>query len=119
MNFKFDEQFVPPGETATCGGLPGFKAVFKEVQILNRQAGVVCNGSGLVADDALVLDQTSSSDIITINLPEKARDASPPICMQGLSLGNFVTCGSPQLLAIGAGTFKDYMGVTCAITAAP
>jgi hypothetical protein len=119
MNFDFEEQFVPPSEAATCGGLPGFKSVFKQVQVLTRQAGVVCSGAGLVAQDSLVLDQTSGSDIVTINIPQKAKDASPPICMEGLTLGNFVTCGTPQLVAIGNGTFKDYLGVTCAITAAP
>ena len=104
---------------ATCGGLPGFKSVFKQVQVLNRQAGVVCSGAGLAADDDLVIDQAASSDIVTINLPEKAKEASPPICMEGLTLGNFVTCGTPQLVAFGGGTFKDFLGVTCAITAAP
>ena len=53
-------------------GLPGFKSVFKQVQVLNRQAGVVCSGAGLAADDDLVIDQAASSDIVTINLPEKA-----------------------------------------------
>jgi len=118
MNFKFEQQFVAPAD-ALCGGLPGFKSAFKEVQILSRQAGVVCSGAGLAGDDALVLDQTSSSDIVTITLPQKAQSFAPPVCMEGLTLGNFVTCGTPQLLAIGAGTFKDYLGVTCGITAAP
>lgn len=122
MNFKFDEEFVAPSPTGACGNVPGFKAVFKEVQVLNRQAGVICSGAGLAADDSLILSQSSTNDIITVTLPSKAEQFSPPLCMQGLDLGGFVTCGSQQLVAIetnGNNAFRDYLGVTCSITATP
>jgi hypothetical protein len=123
MNFKFDQTFVDPiTASATCGGVPGFSATFTEVQVLNRQAGVICSGSGLAGDDSLILGETSANDIVTVALPSKAQDFSPPICMKGLDLGGLVTCGSPTLLTIetdGNAAFKDFLGVTCAISAAP
>jgi hypothetical protein len=123
LNFKFDQQFVDPvTAAATCGGVPGFSATFKEIQILNRQAGVVCSGAGLAGEDSLVVDQSATNDIVTVNLPQKAQQFSPPICMKGLDLGGFVTCGTPQLLTIetdGNTAFKDFLGLTCAISAAP
>jgi hypothetical protein len=90
--------------------------------VLNRQAGVLCSGAGMAGDDSLVVDQTSSNDIVTINIPQRAKDASPPICMKGLDLGQLVTCNSSQLLTIetdGDSSFRDWLGVTCAISAAP
>jgi hypothetical protein len=123
MNFRFDQRFVDPvTAAATCGGVPGFATRFKEVQVLNRQAGVVCSGAGLAGEDSLIVGEASTSDIVTENLPAKAQEFSPPICMKGLDLGGLVSCGSPQLLTIetdGSPAFKDFLGVTCAITAAP
>jgi len=113
MNFNFDMQFQ------TCSdGKPGFLSKFKEVQILNRQAGVVCGGGGLATDDTSVLGKTSTDDIVTITLPKQAQDFAPPICAQGLDLAQFVTCSTPKLFTIetdGNNAFKDYLGVTCKI----
>ncbi len=119
LNFNFDQQFVPPTDVATCGGKPGFKTVFKEIQVLHRQAGVVCSGAGAAGDDTDIVDQTSTNSIVTIQLPTNAQNDSPPICMKGLDLGGFVNCSSPYLLTIetnGDATSKDWLGVTCAIT---
>src|SRR5262249_10772882 len=110
-NFNFAMQFE------TCWDVkPGFPTKFKEVQFLNRQAGVVCSGGGLATDDTSVLGKTSTDDIVTITLPKQAQDFAPPICAQGLDLAQFVTCATPNLLTIetdGNTAFKDYLGASC------
>jgi len=113
MNFNFDMEFH-----ACDGGIPGFLSKFKEVQILSRQAGVLCSGAGLATDDGTLLGETSTNDIVTETLPQQAEQFAPPICVKGLDLSHFVTCGTPQLLTIetdGDSAFKDYLGVTCKI----
>lgn len=118
INFKFDQQFV--NDVPTCGGKPGFKPVFKEVQVLNRQAGLLCSGGGLAGDDSTIVGETASSDIVTIALPQKAQQFAPPMCMKGLDLGGLVSCGGPTLLTVetdGNAAFKDFLGITCDITA--
>jgi hypothetical protein len=121
VNYKFDQIFVPPTDPA-CNGLPGFRSELKETQLLSRQAGIVCSGSGNAADDAMVVGGTSTNPLVTEVLPGKAQVASPPICMKGLDLGGFVTCSTPTLVTLetdGDPSFKEYMGVTCNIVATP
>jgi hypothetical protein len=101
----------------TCAdGKPGFKSTFNNIQVLNREVGMVCGGSGAPTDDGVALDQTSTDDTVTLQIGGQAGDLSPDICGAGLDLGGFVTCQSPQLLAIESGgspALKDYLAITC------
>jgi hypothetical protein len=101
----------------TCAdGKPGFKSTFDTIQVLNREVGMVCGGSGAPTSDDLALDQTSTDDTVTIQIGQQAGELSPDICGAGLDLGGFVTCQSPQLLAIesdGSAALKDYLAITC------
>jgi hypothetical protein len=101
----------------TCSdGKPGFKSTFNTIQVLNREVGMVCGGSGAPTDDTDVLNQTSTDDTVTIQIGQQAGELSPDICGAGMDLGGFVTCQSPQLLAIesdGSAALKDYLAITC------
>jgi len=101
----------------TCAdGKPGFRSTFNTIQVLNREVGMVCGGSGAPADDGVVLNETSTDDTVTIQIGQQAGQLSPDICGAGMDLGGFVTCQSPQLLAIesdGSAALKDYLAITC------
>jgi hypothetical protein len=111
LNLNFNVGFQ------TCSdGKPGFRSHFDQIQILNREVGMVCGGSGAPTSDSLALNQTSTDDTVTIQIGQQAADLSPDICGAGLNLGGFLTCQSPQLLAIeadGSTQLKDYLAITC------
>jgi hypothetical protein len=109
INYNFTLAF----QTCT-DGKPGIASTFNNIQILNREAGVLCSGGGPTGDAATAIAQAAGDDVVTIELGSKAEDLSPPICMAGLSLGGFVDCATPGLFTIGGGAFRDYLGVTCA-----
>ena len=105
----------------TCtDGSPGFTSQFTGVQVLNRQVGTVCGGSGAVGSDTLMTATAGASDgVVTNGLGTKGQDFAPPICVKGLSLGGQINCASPQLVSIADNThpssegFKDFLGITC------
>jgi hypothetical protein len=113
INLNFDVGF------RTCAdGKPGFRSTFNTIQLLNREVGMVCGGSGAPTNDAVVLNTTSTDDTVTIQIGQQAGDLSPDICGAGMDLGGFVTCQSPQLLAIeadGSAALKDYLAITCKV----
>jgi hypothetical protein len=95
LNLNFDMEFE------TCqDGKPGFVSKFKNLQVLNRQPGLVCGGSSSATTDSSLLEGTSTDETVTLDLGNKATDFSPPICGAGLTLGGFVTCTSPSLITI-------------------
>jgi hypothetical protein len=113
LNFNFNMQFQ------TCNdGKPGFLNQFTSIQILNREAGVVCGGTSNMSTDSTVVNASSSDEAVTIDLTGRAQQFAPPVCGAGLSMGGFVTCDLPTLLAIesdGNPALKDYIAITCKI----
>ncbi len=113
LNFNFNMAFQ------TCpDGKPGFTNNFTSIQILNREAGAVCGGTTGVSPDSTVVSTSSSDEAVTIDLTSRAQQFAPPICGAGLTMGGFVTCDLPTLIAIdsdGNPALKDYIGITCAV----
>lgn len=113
LNFNFNMQFQQCED-----GKPGFKNQFTSIQVLNRQAGAVCGGTTNVATDSTVVDSSSTDSVVTIDLTDRAEQFAPPVCGAGLTLGGFVSCDLPTLLAINSDSspaLKDYIAITCKI----
>jgi hypothetical protein len=112
LNLNFEMQFQ------TCDGRPGFRNQFINLQILNREPGVVCSGSSATADDSTLLTQASTDETVTIDLTNRATEFAPPVCGAGMDLGGFVACDNPALFTIDAGgstAFRDYIAITCQV----
>jgi hypothetical protein len=112
LNLNFEMQFQ------TCEGRPGFRNQFINLQILNREPGVVCSGSSATADDSTLLAQASTDETVTIDLTNRATEFAPPVCGAGMDLGGFVACDNPALFTIDAGgstAFRDYIAITCEV----
>ena len=98
------------------GGKPGFVTKVKSIQT-TFQSGVMCGGPATPGDDAQVTDTAAQDNTKTILL-QKATRFTPPVCMNGLSVGGLVTFENPKLIAIEAGgspndpNFQDYLGIT-------
>jgi hypothetical protein len=111
LNFNFNMQFQ------TCSdGKPGFQNQFTSVQILNREAGLVCSGNSAATSDATVVGAAAEDSTVTIDLTSRAQQFAPPVCGAGLTMGGFVSCDAPSLLAIetgGSPALKDYIAITC------
>lgn len=119
LNFNFTMTFLN-SPSLQCGNVPGFINHYESIQVLVRQAGSVCDGSGVAADDGALLDRAATNEVVTITLPEEAQKAAPPICLKGFDLGDLVTCNQPTLLTFKGSpatnpAFQDYVGVTCDI----
>jgi hypothetical protein len=110
--------FLMKSQTCTQDNKPGFVPVFKDVQVMNRQIGTVCQGGTSATSDTDILDQ-SSDNKITIPLGNNGAALAPPICGVGLDLGGFVTCTTPGILSIRTETTdptsRDYLAITCAV----
>jgi len=114
LNLNFSMQFL----NSCPSGKPGFKSTFDSVQLLNRQLGVVCSGATSPTTDANVIASASDQNTITIPISTNAGQLSPDICGAGLDLGGFVTCTTPEILAVeadGMPDLRDYLGITCKI----
>jgi hypothetical protein len=113
LNFNFDMEF------ATCeDGKPGIGTAFRDVQVLNRQAGVVCDGSGAAGSDSEMLSAAANDNSVVPQLGSRAQEFMPPVCAKGLDLADIVSCGDPKLIVLetdGAPDFKEYLGVTCSV----
>jgi hypothetical protein len=91
-------------ECPATGGVakPGFKARIVDVQPLQRLFGAVCGGLP-AGDDETVLNQSTSSNAAIDTLRLNAQQFSPPACIQGLTLGGFVTFQDPTIFALRTG----------------
>ncbi len=101
---------------AACeGGKPGFVTRVNDIDITPRAAGVMCGGTTTPGDDEMVANEGAQNETNDILL-EKATRFSPPICIKGLTLGDFVEFYDPRLIAIEADDppdeFQDYLGIT-------
>ena len=107
------------GEVEGCpSGVPGFINNVVDFQVLNRQQGVVCGASQETTDGELV--DTSSNDPTVDYVGGNLQAYSPPLCIEGLSLGGFVTVDDPGLIAVdtdGDPTFQEYIGITGGVAA--
>jgi putative metal-binding protein len=108
LNFLTDMQFQ------TCSdGKPGFVTHFDGIQVLNRQAGVVC-GAATAGSDDIVTGTAAENSTIDV-LGAKVDAFTPPVCANGLTLGGFVTFVNPKLISVetdGDTEFQDYLGIT-------
>ncbi len=96
------------------GGIPGFLTRIDSVQPTIRSLGVVCGGAATAGDDDLLANTSGQDQTIDIVL-QNANRFTPPACIQGLTLGDFVQFKNPRLFAIdvdGEPTFDDYLGLT-------
>jgi hypothetical protein len=114
LDFKMDMEF----QTCT-DGKPGIVSTAKDLEILDRQKGVICGGSSPAADDVVASGSTSGASNINVDLKGEFQKASPPFCAKGFDLGGTLNCNNPKLFTMktdGAETFKDYLGITCPVT---
>jgi hypothetical protein len=91
-------------ECPSTGGVakPGFKARIIDVQPLQRLFGAVCGGLP-AGDDATVLNEATAGNASIDTLRLNAEQFSPPACIQGLTLGGFVTFQDPTIFALRTG----------------
>jgi hypothetical protein len=95
-------------------GIPGFVTRVNSVQSTIRNLGVVCGGATTAGDDDLLANTSGEDQTINILL-ENVNRFTPPTCIQGLTLGDFLEFKNPKLFAIdvdGDPTFDDYLGLT-------
>ncbi|MCB2182613.1 MAG: hypothetical protein KQH63_11335 [Desulfobulbaceae bacterium] len=95
-------------------GDPGFVTRVISVQPTIRSLGVVCGGATTSGDDDLIAN-TSGQDTTMDLVLENANRFTPPTCIQGLTLGDFVEFKNPKLFTIetdGDPAFEDYLGLT-------
>src|SRR6185503_12125244 len=92
-------------ECPSTGGVakPGFKARIVDVQPLQRLFGAVCGGLP-AGDDATVLNEATAGNASIDTLRLNAEAFSPPACIQGLTLGGFVTFQDPTIFALRTGS---------------
>jgi len=81
---------------------PGFKARILDVQQLSRLFGQVCGGLP-AGDDAQVVNEATAGNASIDTLRLNAESFSPPACIQGLTLGGFVTFEDPTIFALRTG----------------
>ena len=81
---------------------PGFKARIIDVQPLQRLFGAVCGGLP-AGDDATMLDESTTANGSIDTLKVNAQQFAPPACIQGLTLGGFVTFQDPTIFALRTG----------------
>jgi hypothetical protein len=91
-------------ECPATGGVakPGFKARIVDVQPLQRLFGAVCGGLP-AGDDATALNEATAGNASIDTLRLNAESFSPPACIQGLTLGGFVTFQDPTIFALRTG----------------
>jgi hypothetical protein len=96
---------------------PGFRAVFDSVKLENFEVGIVCSGQTTPTNEGNATE-TASDDSIRESIALNAEAFSPPICGAGLDAGGFVSCVSPQIVALeadGDTRFRDYLAITCTV----
>ncbi len=101
-------------------GVPGFVTQVDNFSLLVRQQGVVCGAPQETADDELV--GTSSEDQTVDLIRDKADTFTPPVCVEGLNLGGFVTLQNPKIIAVetnGDPDTQEYIGITGAVAPLP
>jgi hypothetical protein len=104
LNFIASFELADNQECPANGGVvnPGFKARIIDVQPLQRLFGAVCGGLP-AGDDATVLNESTSENASIDTLRVNAQQFSPPACIQGLTLGGFVTFQDPTIFALRTG----------------
>jgi hypothetical protein len=104
LNFIAAFELADNNECPPSGGVakPGFKARIVDVQPLQRLFGAVCGGLP-AGDDATVLNESTSQNASIDTLRVNAQTFSPPACIQGLTLGGFVTFQDPTIFALRTG----------------
>ncbi|TGD76081.1 hypothetical protein E4634_00585 [Mangrovimicrobium sediminis] len=106
-------------ENLDCpAGVPGFVTDVVDFQILNRQEGVVCGAAQETVDGQLV--GTSNDDDTVDLIGENVDTYAPPLCVEGLDLGGFVTLQNPKIIAVetdGDADFQEYIGITGEVAA--
>jgi hypothetical protein len=131
MNCQNDRTFICdsspcPSDKGPCveaceGGNPGIVTKVKSIQTTLRQYGVVCGGPEPSGGEQPVT-QAAAEDNTKQTLLDNATRFTPPACIKGLTLGDFVNFVNPRLIAIEAGgspndpNFQDYLGITGSIT---
>ncbi len=86
--------------------IPGFKARVHDVQPLSRIFGQVCGGLP-AGDDVAVVNQSTTENASIDAIGMNAEAFSPPACIEGLTLGGFVTFEDPTIFAIRTGSPKS------------
>lgn len=119
MNFKLQMSLAPTDGSVCETDEPGFQTVVDEIQILNRQEGVVCGGATAAVEDG-DLASSSAGDTTIVDLTDRVDLFTPPLCAEGLTLGSFVgfDVTNAKLIAIesdGDSSFQEYLGITGAI----
>lgn len=104
LNFIASFELADNNECPPNGGVanPGFKARIIDVQPLQRLFGAVCGGLP-AGDDATVLDESTTANGSIDALKVNAQAFAPPACIQGLTLGGFVTFQDPTIFALRTG----------------
>jgi hypothetical protein len=104
LNFIASFELADNNECPPSGGVakPGFKARIIDVQPLQRLFGAVCGGLP-AGDDATVLSESTTGNASIDTLRVNAQQFSPPACIQGLSLGGFVTFQDPTIFSLRTG----------------
>ena len=119
LNMVTAMQFVAETDPTVCAaGQPGFVTDVQELQVILRQAGVVC-GASTVGNDAMAAEAGAQSTVIDL-LMDQANDNAPPACANGFDLGGVVSfAGSPKLFAIetdGNLDFQEYLAIGATIS---
>lgn len=110
-----DLNLITELELLTCSdGNPGIAAKAIDLQVLNRQPGVVCS-AGPAGDDTQVIDQSESDDVSIDAFKQRVDDFTPPLCAKGLTLGGTLNFLSPHLISSetdGDPAFQEFLGIT-------
>ncbi|MEK6676828.1 MAG: hypothetical protein AABZ47_14385, partial [Planctomycetota bacterium] len=98
----------------TCAdGVPGIVTTPTGIATTIRQLGVVC-GAASATDDMALTDAAGEGQQI-MDIIHDLEDFTPPLCAQGLTLGDFVNFVNPRLISIetdGDPAMQDYLGIT-------
>ncbi|MDO8861549.1 hypothetical protein Q6D67_07530 [Haliea sp. E1-2-M8] len=118
LNLKTTSSITSVGEDVKeCpAGAPGFVTSVDSFSLLVRQEGVVCGAAQETADDELV--GTSREDQTVELIRDNADTFTPPVCIEGLDLGGFVTLQNPSIIAVetdGDTDTQEYIGITGAV----
>jgi hypothetical protein len=101
--------------TACAPTQAGF--VFELLEVLSSgvQPGVLCSSSVPDGDDAVLAESFQSNTVGTVS--DAAETFTPPICIDGLSLGGVLDFSSDEAKLFGLTTdggtgYSDYLGLT-------
>ena len=113
LNLVSAMRIVGDTDGACPPGTPGLQTEITQIQLLNRQEGIIC--SGPLTNDAGSLSNVAANDNTVEEISTNIDVYTPPLCMNGLTVGGFVSFNNPKLIAVetdGNSEFHDYLGIT-------